>query len=239
MDSSPRTKRKCLRSDVCSSDPKPHQRNPIQQSELRRAKTTLFSSQCHSDARSPRARASCLHETKMPRRQNSTLTRRKRSLAHFKFLFSITIFLSWCSTTLAEDVGNVANRKVETRMDKLARSQELVLDMGPPPLVRAALAKREKSEETSKDSEESSKQSTLASTHKASSTLSSGASKTSIATDPTTTFSTTLPTVFDSTIGSNFTESSCPTFFQTFLANSTFVSCLPLSLLLQVCLPYL
>lgn len=46
--------------------------------------------------------------------------------------------------------------------------------------------------------------------------------------------STTLPRVFDSNIGNNFTTSTCPTFFDRFLSNQTFIDCLPLSLLLQV-----
>ncbi len=42
-----------------------------------------------------------------------------------------------------------------------------------------------------------------------------------------------LPSPFDTSLGSNFTQSSCPSFFSTFLANSTFQSCVPISLLLQ------
>lgn len=42
-----------------------------------------------------------------------------------------------------------------------------------------------------------------------------------------------LPSPFDTSLGNNFTDSSCPTFFTTFLKNATFQSCLPMSLLLQ------
>lgn len=42
-----------------------------------------------------------------------------------------------------------------------------------------------------------------------------------------------LPMPFDTSVGSNFTDSSCPQFFSTFLGNSTFKSCVPVSLLLQ------
>ncbi|KIW22747.1 uncharacterized protein PV07_11013 [Cladophialophora immunda] len=42
-----------------------------------------------------------------------------------------------------------------------------------------------------------------------------------------------LPTPFDTSLGSNFTSSSCPEFFSNFLNNSTFQSCVPVSLLLQ------
>ncbi|KAF1814910.1 hypothetical protein P152DRAFT_391388 [Eremomyces bilateralis CBS 781.70] len=42
-----------------------------------------------------------------------------------------------------------------------------------------------------------------------------------------------LPLPFDTSLGSNFTSPSCPTFFKTFLSDPTFQSCLPFSLLLQ------
>ncbi|KIW92307.1 uncharacterized protein Z519_07291 [Cladophialophora bantiana CBS 173.52] len=42
-----------------------------------------------------------------------------------------------------------------------------------------------------------------------------------------------LPTPFDTSLGSNFSSSSCPQFFSDFLNNSTFQSCVPVSLLLQ------
>ncbi|MCJ1316640.1 hypothetical protein MMC15_001961 [Xylographa vitiligo] len=42
-----------------------------------------------------------------------------------------------------------------------------------------------------------------------------------------------LPRPFDTSLGSNFTSSSCPAFFDSFLNNATFGSCLPFSLLLQ------
>ena len=42
-----------------------------------------------------------------------------------------------------------------------------------------------------------------------------------------------LPRPFDTSLGSNFTDTTCPTFFQRFLNDVTFQSCLPVSLLLQ------
>ncbi|GAA5899351.1 hypothetical protein JCM6882_009095 [Rhodosporidiobolus microsporus] len=41
-----------------------------------------------------------------------------------------------------------------------------------------------------------------------------------------------LPEAFDSTIGTNFTSTACPSFFATFLADPTFTACAPFSLLL-------
>ena len=56
----------------------------------------------------------------------------------------------------------------------------------------------------------------------------------SLSTAPSVTVITTpLPTPFDTSLGSNFTTSSCPSFFSTFLGNATFQSCIPVSLLLQ------
>jgi hypothetical protein len=43
-----------------------------------------------------------------------------------------------------------------------------------------------------------------------------------------------LPHPFDTTLGNNFTTTSCPAFFNDFLSNQTFNDCLPFSLLLQV-----
>ncbi|KAF2172237.1 hypothetical protein M409DRAFT_17475 [Zasmidium cellare ATCC 36951] len=42
-----------------------------------------------------------------------------------------------------------------------------------------------------------------------------------------------LPRPFDTSLGNNFTSTTCPTFFSSFLNNQTFKNCLPLSLLLQ------
>lgn len=50
--------------------------------------------------------------------------------------------------------------------------------------------------------------------------------------------STTLPRPFDSSIGNNFTQQSCPQFFNNFLSNATFQECLPFSMLLQVSTAY-
>jgi hypothetical protein len=80
-------------------------------------------------------------------------------------------------------------------------------------------------------------------------TSSAGESDTAIATDTATAVSQTavttsigpsvtvvttpLPSPFDTSLGSNFTSPSCPSFFATFLGNATFRACVPVSLLLQ------
>lgn len=42
-----------------------------------------------------------------------------------------------------------------------------------------------------------------------------------------------LPTAFDTSIGSNFTQSTCPDFFNSFLNNQQFVDCYPMSFYLK------
>ena len=46
---------------------------------------------------------------------------------------------------------------------------------------------------------------------------------------------TTLPKAFDGGFGTNYTQPSCPTFLRSMVNNATFASCVPFSLLLQVC----
>jgi hypothetical protein len=45
-----------------------------------------------------------------------------------------------------------------------------------------------------------------------------------------------LPQPFDQSLGNNFTSTTCPNFFNTFLADNDFQSCYPFSLLLTVSL---
>ena len=47
-----------------------------------------------------------------------------------------------------------------------------------------------------------------------------------------------LPQPFDTSLGNNFTNPSCPQFFNSFLNDPTFTSCVPLSLLLMVRTPF-
>ena len=69
--------------------------------------------------------------------------------------------------------------------------------------------------------------SAAASTVEASPTISNAGSSQSQAPIPAN-----LPRAFDSPLGNNFTASSCPTFFNKFLNDPNFISCVPLSLLL-------
>jgi len=55
-----------------------------------------------------------------------------------------------------------------------------------------------------------------------------------IATASTAPLPTGIPEPFDTGLGNNFTSSSCPQFFRTFLGDATFKQCYPFSLLLEV-----
>lgn len=126
--------------------------------------------------------------------------------------------------------------------DQLAARGEIHIDTG----FALDLERRQvfQSSSTSSDSSSTStEQSSSSST--ATSSASSTAAASSTTDSPTTTKSsathspsvtvvtTSLPVPFDSSLGTNFTSPSCPQFFTNFLANSTFKSCTPISLLLQ------
>ena len=72
-----------------------------------------------------------------------------------------------------------------------------------------------------------------ASTDTASATTTPEVAASSSSSDATTTK--TLPTAFDGGFGTNYTQPSCPTFLRSMINNATFASCVPFSLLLQVC----
>lgn len=74
------------------------------------------------------------------------------------------------------------------------------------------------------------------STDAASTTTAAEASQTPNADSSTTTVS--LPRAFDGGFGTNYTQPSCPTFLRSMVNNDTFISCVPFSLLLQVCPSY-
>ena len=71
------------------------------------------------------------------------------------------------------------------------------------------------------------------STETASTTATAEAAQASSPDSPTTTLS--LPRAFDGGFGTNYTQRSCPTFLRSMVNNDTFISCVPFSLLLQVC----
>ena len=102
---------------------------------------------------------------------------------------------------------------------------ELLFDRSAPPSLHMNLEQRDESTYSYEPSTTTIRpSSTSGSASKASGTL-AVATQTAMAS---------LPRPFDSSLGNNFTSTTCPTFFNHFLNNQTFKDCLPLSLLLQV-----
>lgn len=126
----------------------------------------------------------------------------------------VFLVLLCCLTLLP---NGVAARRIYGASEVLPR--ELLFDSSEPP-PRVLLAARQESSETSPSA-------TIKPNAKASATGSSIQTATQ-------TGAAELPRPFDSSIGTNFTSSSCPDFFNDFLSNQTFNACLPFSLLLQV-----
>ena len=102
--------------------------------------------------------------------------------------------------------------------------RELVYDRRPAPKPRMGIYARQD------DSSSSSATTTAGS----SGILAPSSTSVSTSIQTASSLSTSLPRPFDSSIGNNFTESSCPQFFNDFLSNTTFQECLPFSMLLQV-----
>lgn len=104
---------------------------------------------------------------------------------------------------------------------------ELLFDRSAPPSLHMNLEQRDDSTYSYEPSTTTIRpSSTSGSASKASGTL-AVATQTAMAS---------LPRPFDSSLGNNFTSTTCPSFFNHFLNNQTFKDCLPLSLLLQVSL---
>lgn len=126
-------------------------------------------------------------------------------------LFCLIILLCFCS--LRVNAAEIPNDTEEQVTEALPSTESVLLfDRSPPPepFMQQFLKRAERSTSTSSSASSSS-----------SSTASSDA----------------LPIPFDTALGNNFTTSSCPAFFKSFLSNDTFNECVPLSLLLQVSRP--
>ena len=108
--------------------------------------------------------------------------------------------------------------------------RELVYDRRPVPKPRMGLHARQDDSSSSPAATATTSTSGLSSIDAPSSTSSISESQIQTASS----VPTSLPQPFDSSIGNNFTEPSCPQFFNDFLSNDTFQECLPFSLLLQV-----
>ena len=188
--------------------------------------------------------------------------RRRRAMVSFstKSLYLISIFTILISLLSAATVQGfeLEAAAYDPALFRLLESRgEIIFDRrDPPPLPRAAIQRRH-------DNVSSSSSTSTLSTPSATSTptltaISSGTSNATVSVSrssfssliprhsasslkPTATGTTpsgtvvasALPSPFDSSLGSNFTSQACPDFFDSFLSNTTFRACVPVSLLLQ------
>lgn len=125
-----------------------------------------------------------------------------------------------------------------------AQEEEILLDHSPQPVIPYAIIDKRQDlfnslKATSGGSEKQTSSSTRRLTFDATATAipspssASLSASTASSTTPESTI-TTLPKPFDGGFGTNYTQSSCPTFLKAFSTNTTLLSCLPFSLLLQV-----
>ncbi|KAK8161540.1 hypothetical protein IWX90DRAFT_488080 [Phyllosticta citrichinensis] len=138
------------------------------------------------------------------------------SLATFALLL---LFLSDC----AQAAASHERRSLRSWM----RRGEIVYNQRHPPSPAAKRMPLLHPRDVQDGDDSAASSTTPPSTFLASSATYTGAVSTATPTAPT------LPQPFDTSIGSNFTAASCPAFINSFLDNSTFGGCVPLSLLLQ------
>lgn len=142
--------------------------------------------------------------------------------------------------------GAAAQERVHPALQKAAR-KELLFDRSPAPDSphRRALIGRAAASSTAAVTSvsatatlvETTSSETASGTAAVSSAVASASSaaatSTGIATAPGSGKST-LPQPFDTSLGNNFTSTACPSYFTKFLADATFQTCYPFSLLIQV-----
>lgn len=154
-------------------------------------------------------------------RQNITsIGLRSTSVAQKLSLVLLLCLLLLCRGTNAQSVYGASE----------VFPRELLFDRSePPPLPRMLLERRQDGVDDSSSTAIAS--TTLRPNDDASATATATESGLAIASP---TAAADLPRPFDTSLGNNFTSTTCPTFFSSFLNNQTFKDCLPLSLLLQV-----
>ncbi|KAH0538678.1 hypothetical protein FGG08_004753 [Glutinoglossum americanum] len=160
------------------------------------------------------------------------MRRSRKAPSSSSFYFSaLVLVLAWCCSPVAASIAPgdvVLDEHMSAEFARLERAGEILVDVSQPPPNTAELRKRQGT-----SSMVDSMTAMTATMNPTSTTTPDGASPTAIATDPESSGGSDLPTPFDSGIGANYTTTSCPTFLKAFLANSTFQSCQPFSLLLQ------
>lgn len=178
------------------------------------------------------------------RRRPSRMLACHRHTIPLTILYSTLLLLSLlCSTVTAAGIGGREGRR--STLAQLARRGEILVDRRPAPRVKVQRRQLDDpsllstiSVPTSTASDEQATTTVTLPT----STVVAPSDRDSTVTSSTTSLMTVassapyspLPSPFDTSLGNNFTNAGCPAFFQTFLSNSTFKSCLPFSLLLQV-----
>ncbi|KAF2399521.1 hypothetical protein EJ06DRAFT_522411 [Trichodelitschia bisporula] len=187
-----------------------------------------FSSCRRSAAEQPLESAAPYHNIHPGRRKPAASCRHRTSTTWrlaIAFLLSLALL---CSTASAQV------HHQHPSLQKLARKSELLYDHSKPPvpLLRRALIERQEEEIVAATTEAAAATSEIPTP---SFTL---VSSTDVAAAATATAdagikSSSLPQPFDTSLGSNFTSTGCPTFFQKMLSDNQFQKCYPLSLLLQ------
>jgi hypothetical protein len=189
---------------------------------------------CHYETSGPRPRkAKPSHRTT----NNFARTFSKTQLNLLTWLFVVVLFFN----------GVAAQERVHPALQKLARKGELLFDRSPAPdsphrrvLMGRAAASSSAAVSAIATLVETTSSETASGTAAVSSAVASAssaaASSTGIAIAPGSKTSA-LPQPFDTSLGNNFTSTACPIYFNKFLADSTFQSCYPFSLLIQVSTP--
>lgn len=175
--------------------------------------------------------------------------RRSRGIG-FPYL-QLSFYALLCAILILSIRGAAADATVQpgqygrrARSLAAAQEEEILLDHSPQPMIPFAnIEKRQDLFNSLKTTSGGSEKQTSSTTRRltfdatataiSSSTSASLPSSTASAPTPESTI-TTLPKPFDGGFGTNYTQSSCPTFLKAFSTNTTFTSCLPFSLLLQV-----
>lgn len=179
-----------------------------------------------------------LHRRKANSQQQTTDSLIARTISTRTSLWTLLfVAVLFCS-------GAVAQERVHPALQKAA-IKELLFDRSPAPDSPHRRALIERATTTAAPSTisatatliETTYSETVSGTAAVSSVVASASSaaatSTGIATAPGTGKGT-LPQPFDTSLGNNFTSSACPAYFTKFLADSTFQTCYPFSLLLQV-----
>lgn len=177
------------------------------------------------------------------RRRSRGIGFRYLQLSFFALVYAILI-LSIRGAAAYETVQPDQYGRRARDLGGAAQEEEILLDHSLQPMIPCAKIEKRQDlfnslKATSGGSEKQTSSSTRRLTFDATATAipspssASLSSSTASAPTPESTI-TTLPKPFDGGFGTNYTQSSCPTFLKAFSTNTTLISCLPFSLLLQV-----